>query len=899
LASTEFPHLPLPVRVRGAARLSGGGEANEKTTQNKADPGGHGGRLKRRAEDEAEAFRRRQAERAAAGLPVAAGMPMLVQIDPALDLSELQSQLGFEIVAEQEDGFVIVAAHDLDLAALQAAIAKFVAAETGGGVVAKVYDIAEESSDERLKRILGDLYVEWPAFADDQTYLMDVSISCNGTVAFPNEPTIKGRGERETEARWAARQATYQKKVAEWSERKHQVYVAWDQLKEEREGYVSGLVRSYGGEILSVDDAMTTDRVADSFTMRMELTGKALRDLVQTYPYVWEVARPDEHGAPDAAEGIASDGDFKLLAPAETAPAVGIIDSGLQEGHRLLSAAIDGGTSISFVPGDASVADSVVPGGHGTRVAGAVLFGEQVPTSGEARAICWLQNARVLDADNRLPERLPAAIALGAAVLRLHSGPRNTRIFNHSVTGRDPCRKTHMSAWAAEIDALSAEYDVLVIQAAGNLPSRSAAPRLGIEQHLGAGRDYPDYLHEPSCRVANPAQSLQALTVGSVAYDVFEEVGKRSFGEAVHAPSSFSRAGPGIWNVIKPEVVELGGDWARSGERALPGPANAFPELVRATQGGGPAVARDAVGTSFAAPKVTHIAARLQALLPEASTLLYRALIVQSARWPQWAEARLKAHAIERKRCDSQKAKLKRAQKKAEKRGTTPSDEVVDETQLAHLAREVTRVLGHIGYGLPSLERATRNSDYRTTLVTMGHDTITVGECCLFEVTVPAAIRQHGEALVLVEVTLSYAATPKRTRRRPQGYQSVWLDWKTNERGESLASFRARALEEEGDREKGKAIPWTLGAKDIHGQVKGVRRSSGSVQKDWAVVKLAKFGASFCIAVVAHKGHSNDSEARANFALAVSFEVVGQEVAIYDHIRAEETIEEDAIEIEV
>ena len=44
---------------------------------------------------------------------------------------------------------------------------------------------------------------------------------------------------------------------------------------------------------------------------------------------------------------------------------------------------------------------------------------------------------------------------------------------------------------------------------------------------------------------------------------------------------------------------------------------------------------RDEIGTSFAAPKVAHIASRLQRVLPDESCLLYRVLIVQSARWPE------------------------------------------------------------------------------------------------------------------------------------------------------------------------------------------------------------------------------------------------------------------------
>jgi subtilisin family serine protease len=46
-----------------------------------------------------------------------------------------------------------------------------------------------------------------------------------------------------------------------------------------------------------------------------------------------------------------------------------------------------------------------------------------------------------------------------------------------------------------------------------------------------------------------------------------------------------------------------------------------------------PAYSKDGAGTSFAAPKVAHIAAHIQNHFPAASPLLYRALIVQSARW--------------------------------------------------------------------------------------------------------------------------------------------------------------------------------------------------------------------------------------------------------------------------
>lgn len=59
-------------------------------------------------------------------------------------------------------------------------------------------------------------------------------------------------------------------------------------------------------------------------------------------------------------------------------------------------------------------------------------------------------------------------------------------------------------------------------------------------------------------------------------------------------------------------------------------------------------------------------------------------------------------------------------------------------------------------------------------------------------------------------------------------------------------------------------------------------RNSGTVQKDWAVVKSNTLPDQLCIAVVGHQGWSRDPDSTARYALAVSFEVVGQEVAIYE-----------------
>jgi CheY-like chemotaxis protein len=259
-----------------------------------------------------------------------------------------------------------------------------------------------------------------------------------------------------------------------------------------------------------------------------------------------------------------------------------------------------------------------------------------------------------------------------------------------------------MSSWAAELDMLSHSRDVLFIQAVGNL-NRGHGPQGNptIEDHLEANRRCPDYLLEASSRLANPAQSLEAITVGAVAIETFRDGNQASLAQATY-PSGFTRSGYGLWNSIKPDVVEFGGDyvWDGGNPALLTTPLEVCLPLVRSTLDGGPAVARDVVGTSFAAPRVTHIAGLLESLLPEESSLLYRALIAHSARWPQWAEL------------------------------APPEDKA--------------RLIRLLGYGLPDSERATTNSQYRVTCVTQGAQQIKAGEAA--NPTTPVVfVTQHSD----------------------------------------------------------------------------------------------------------------------------------------------------------
>lgn len=114
------------------------------------------------------------------------------------------------------------------------------------------------------------------------------------------------------------------------------------------------------------------------------------------------------------------------------------------------------------------------------------------------------------------------------------------------------------------------------------------------------------------------------------------------------------------------------------------------------------------------------------------------------------------------------------------------------------------------------------------------------------------------------------------------------MNWVTSKLGEGLNDFRVRAMkdeENEGEPLTGSTLPWTLQESSTKGLIRNTRRNSGTVQKDWAIVKSNTLPDHFCIAVRGHQGWSHDPDTTARYALAVTFEIVGQEISIYDPLR--------------
>jgi hypothetical protein len=835
-----FPHLPLPRKVTAPHKFKGVPievETAQQTLRNLRERQKHGKALKKAIASLSKEWAANLQERRSNDLPDLPDetiIPVLLKVDVHLFDTDSLYSLGIDVVAEDDDGYIIGASVD-NFKSLQNKINKFLAEQgKSKNQAAQLWEIAN-GDQWRIDYILSpELNRRWDKIKDSDGLVVDISIACD--VKIPNEPARK---KEETERE-------YQIRYQAWRDRKKRLEEGRYEIEEKRQEELANFLRGYEATILSGFVSYN-----DSFCCRIEVTGLALKDLVRTYQYIFDVTEYDslvfEHRDTGETLGI----NAQILSPDPNSPSICVIDSGIQEHHPLLSPAITSIHSRSYLPNDSSVADAVSNGGHGTKVAGALLFGSSIPKNGQHQPDLFINNARVLNAGNDLPKELFPPWLMEQIV---RDYPACT-VFNLSVSSIRPCRLVHMSKWAASIDKVMSGNNKLFIVCAGNIKRTTGSDtNPGIAEHLNASRGYPGYLYTHAARISDPAQSCFALTVGSICVGEFDDPDRHSFGQ-INMVSSFSRSGPGIWRMIKPDVVEYGGDFIREKNSSpnITTHNTTMVEVVRSTSGGGNAIGYD-LGTSFATPKVAHIAGAILKRLPGASANLLRTLIVQSARLPG-----------------------------------------------AAFKRPEFKDMQTLGYGIPDKIRATENSQTRITLTAEAR--IHPREAQIYTIKIPDEIRSAGyEYDILIEVTLAFMAKPRRSRRGTNSYLSGWVDWQSSKFDETYRQFRKRMTKYIDDEVEEDEFDNSFDIADQHfqwkirdnvnwGSVKGLRRQDSSIQKDWTIVKSYRLPEEFSIAVVGHKGWEKDVQESLPYSVAVSFEVLEANVDIYNAIKIENEIE--------
>jgi hypothetical protein len=318
--------------------------------------------------------------------------------------------------------------------------------------------------------------------------------------------------------------------------------------------------------------------------------------------------------------------------PPADAPGIVCLDSGLATGHPLLSNAV--GDSQSFLPGAGPEDEN----GHGSLVAGMALYGD-VALAAEKRSfvpLLRLFSGRITNADAQATSGFVEKAVVKAVEYFLSE--YGCRVFNLSFGDeRQVYEGRQVGTLASILDELAHEHQVLIVVSAGNFSGEDGAP-------ADWRAEYPTYLKDPGARLIDPAPALNALTVGSLArYEVSHMAARFPTDPAFQAlarvdePSPFTRAGPGLNGAIKPELVDYGGNWTLDVRGGSVGTSRELGEMsTNSSFVAGGLFARDN-GTSFAAPKIAHQAARLLVDYAEASPDLMRALLLLHADHPEAA----------------------------------------------------------------------------------------------------------------------------------------------------------------------------------------------------------------------------------------------------------------------
>ncbi|MEQ8303125.1 MAG: S8 family peptidase [Cyclobacteriaceae bacterium] len=839
----EFPHLKLPFKIQGTTKPKGGGkrnvEAEAKTKENKTNRAQHGEYLSDSANNIRDAWSKLRDQRSESlVLPNQDDIPIFLRVDTEVFDIDNFKLWGIDLVSEEENGYILGASTD-NLESFIENVKDFM---NEHGIrkdkAAQIWELVTDESWRFRELLKGDLGVIWPEINDDTVYIIELGVSC--FTPFKVEYPIAE--DFDSVEKFESKVNDFKEKELEWQ-------IARDEKQMSRENEIEGYLKAYDGTLQDI-----WSNQVDAVFFKVSINGKCLKDIVQTYQYLYEAKLDPTFSISTESIDILDD-EFlvDVQGPSDNSPKVCVIDSGIQENHRLIQSAIDAPNSRSYIDADNSTADYVKQSGHGTKVAGAILYPASIPTSGAVPLQTIIQNARILDKDNRISDSrfTPSLIE------QIVSDYSPTKIFNLSVSEDTSYSGSHMPSLAASIDKVIHEKGILFIISAGNLKRSSGlAGNIGIAEHLHNGKNYPDYLNIDESKISNPGVSYFALTVGSIAREDFEDADTKALAGR-NRVSPFSRVGLGMWGCIKPDIVEFGGDLIKNKlSNDLTTQNSVLPELVNSTMYGSKAVGYD-FGTSFSAPKVSHIASRLLSEHPTESSLMYRALIIQSARLPD--------HCFN---------------------NPTLND------------------FRYYGYGFPDVNRALNNSLSRITFIQDGK--VFPKAADIYRIKIPPELRGEGkEFRILAEITLSFTSRTRLTRKGSHSYLANWLEWQSSKHNESFNSFRNRTIEllETGDTaapvdEGVDVIKWVL-RENPAWSTNGINRNNSTIQKSWTFIEPQQFNDEFGIAVIGHVGWDKSLENGIDYALCVSFEAIDTEINLYE-VMAQAQIEiEPEQEIEV
>ena len=472
----------------------------------------------------------------------------------------------------------------------------------------------------------------------------------------------------------------------------------------------------------------------------------------------------------------------QLSAPPADAPAVCLLDTGINRSHPLLAPATDAADLHTYKPAW-GVDDR---NGHGTPMAGLALHGDLADVMGRAGSIPLthrLESVKLFNPAAPHQKQLYGAVTV-ESVNRAEIKADRHRAICMAVTAPDDRDRGRPSSWSAAIDDLTSgrtdQVRRLMLISAGNTDP-------------GQRRYYPDA--NMTDGVHDPAQAWNPLTVGGYTEKALVDQKKHPGWQALAAAGDLAPASctSTTWMrtrwPVKPDIVMEAGNLAKHPQHQDPDYIDDRLQLLStahdfATQ----KPLRSFGDTSGATALAARLAAMLWAKYPRLTPEAVRALMVHAASWTPRMLARF-----------------------------TNANGFIDREGL----------LRCFGYGVPSERELLSSADNSLTLIAQGAITpfhkdgtaIKPREMKLHTLPWPRAeLAQLLDTPVTMRVTLSYFIEPNPGARgwsTKFGYQSHGLRFFVKRAPETAQAFVKRinkaAREEDYDADPiGETGEWLL-----------------------------------------------------------------------------------------
>jgi subtilisin family serine protease len=476
--------------------------------------------------------------------------------------------------------------------------------------------------------------------------------------------------------------------------------------------------------------------------LRIQVNSEILELLLQDYQVKEIDRRPKPAFESPLEYNIPLSSLPEIPSPELESTGILVIDSGVQRGHPLIAPAL-GESEVfpdsqhQFITGAPDDCDTLT-GGHGTGVAGIALYGDvaECVNNKSFQPQVWLFSARVTNENNEYDPELLLDNQIEAAIDYFVRNYKNCKVINISLGDsrliyQQGEKQFRLAARIDEIAYKLQHQNILFVISAGNFWYESDSAEL-------IARDYPKYLLSEDAQIIEPATAAIALTVGSLSQGKGmglypDDARRRAIAKVEKYPSSFTRTGFGVDGMIKPELVEFGGDLILDGDRLSNNDwGNAMITLNKNFQSS--SLFKFYRGTSFSAPRVANLAAKLFTKFPDATSNLIRALIADSAQIPP----------------DIPPIFEGKSSKQSEKR------------------------LKIYGYGQPDFARAAYSRGHQVLLF-LDHETLNLGHYQIYEI--PPLPEEFIQTKGTKTLSVTLAFDPPTRHTRGDSYLGITMDF--------------------------------------------------------------------------------------------------------------------------